>query len=35
MAINPFVFGSFDKYNWGDKLRTVFGDHSTFIDPVR
>ena len=33
MAINPFVFGSFDKYNWGDKLRTVFGDQSTFIDP--
>ncbi len=30
---NPFVMGNFNKYQWSDQLRSMFGDHSTAIDP--
>lgn len=30
---NPFTFGQFSKFDHPDKLRGVFGDHASYIDP--
>lgn len=33
MSVNPFIGLEFQKYDYKDQLRTVFGGNSTYIDP--
>lgn len=34
MPYNPFLnMSNFNKYNYGDKIRGIYGDHETYIDP--
>jgi hypothetical protein len=30
---NPFVMGNFNKYQWEDQIRSMFGGNATAIDP--